>query len=171
MMTMKKFLGLAGLLGMVTVSSGASALTWFIQPVSGRPWNGNVPGQREVGNIYNRTDFTLFDTQVCVNGANIAPTWVTNVQIDLTNATYSAVQDRSRSGVSPGSQTFVKSRLVSFTASGAVSQAPTATDSSTLTSVTVPTNGTLFVQSTMKFVDEPDISADHACLRSLRVTR
>ena len=96
---------------------------------------------------------------------------VTDVQIDATNVTYSAVQDRARSGGNLGVNTFVKSRLVSFTAGGAVHQSTAWTDNFSLGSLTVPSNGTLFVQSQMatQFVDQ-GVSL-FACLRSVRVTR
>ena len=67
---MKKILGMAALLGMAFTSSGASAVTFYLQPASGRPWTPST-----VQATYNETAFELQDTQVCYHNTGVSPVW------------------------------------------------------------------------------------------------
>jgi hypothetical protein len=151
---------LAGLT-VVIATSAASATTWYIQAASGRPWNGT----QVTNDAYNDDRTSLLDTRVCAAINWVSAVWVTDVPITSTNTTYDGEQNRSWAG-DPGSK--VESRLVSFNSNGTVYSASSATTNVALNSVSVPSNGSLFVQSTL--VKDFDFNIPvYACLYSVKV--
>lgn len=155
----KAIAAVAGM-AVVIVTSVASATTWYVQAASGRPWNG----EQTVQEVYDDNRFELLDTRVCAKALFTSIYWVTDVPITSTNTTYDAEQNRTWSG---GNGSKVETRLVSFNANGTVFAAGSATTNTALNSVSVPSNGSLFAQTTL-VKDLDNQLRGSACLFSVK---
>jgi hypothetical protein len=147
-----KFMALLAIGAFVyTGTSSAGVLT--AQAIQGHEWT--TTGQLE-----------SIDGQVTTPGPlgvtnSGAPIWVVPLTLNTTNTSYTGTQ------YSIGA---VKTRLVSFNPNGSVFFAGTATTSSAIGSATVPTDGTLFSQSTLPFSCGPTVCAQGSTLIQVKVT-
>lgn len=130
-------------LGLLCVCGPAGAVTWSLQPVAGRVWNST-----------GFTNVTFSDAAVENNAhSSTTVTWINPVQIDTTAATtYSGSWTGVADGTGTGSSVCV--RFCSFTDQSGAYSCPAQTCNTTslwltssINSVTVPADGTLFVQT------------------------
>ncbi|MCC6902857.1 MAG: hypothetical protein IT377_28055 [Polyangiaceae bacterium] len=152
------------LAALVSVAGPASAVTFNLQPVGGRSWNST-----------GFTNVTYTDSYVSnISHPNTNVIWINPVQVDTNVATvYSGTAHGA--GDATGTGTTFCTRLVSFTSLGYVSAAgPTNCNNGslilpvTLSAVTVPAEGNLFVQTTLHCGTS---ASCNSTLRSIRVTR
>lgn len=160
MRKVSKAVGVVTGVGLMIVTSVATATTWYLQPASGRPWNGD----QVTNETYDDNRTSIFDTGVCGNRFNVPGVWVTDVPITATNTTYDGEQNRDWLG--DGSK--VETRLASFNPSGSVYAISPATTNAALNRVSVPTNGSLFAQTTVVKNLNTQLRG-YACLYSLKI--
>lgn len=133
------------------ISQEAGAVSWMIQAVSGRSWNRPDTDPR-----VQFVDGTVEYVPAYYGGP--PSVWINPVQIDRTSWTYYGALFAAIDSYNYSEKSYVCSRLAAFSVQGSFYGAPpdtcaqnlVPTDGLPLNSQYVPTNGTLFVQTTLR---------------------